>query len=457
MIPLKECGNYMVSLADEIGKELFDIDEIIKMAVLTIFASPEGKYSHILLEAPPGMGKTVLCKTIASWCNMHFTRIQLTPDMQPGEIVMTNELVMSEKGVHTKMVYGPIFTNILLADEINRTPPRTQSSILEPMAEMQTTYGGRTYNLGFDMSALSSLKGDAFNDELKRLYNEKTGTWLTPATAPLFYVFATQNPIENEGTYRLPEAQLDRFLFKLTLEYPSEETMREIIRRKAVVGQYCNTFFNQHMDELPWIKSILESKDPGEEQLDMYRSAFMDSVSENIQSLFPFDIRDERMRKILQSEVEKIIFKRAPQFKQSRKKSRISPRLVIDIRNSITLQVGINDSIYYNYITYIIEQILASPDFEMKVSPRFCDTIISVAKAHALFRAYSEARENNTQDIFPDTLYITKEDINSCARHMLAHRVSLSYEAQSKDFTTVGLIENILFKAYSESRFRGIE
>ena len=170
-------------IVGEIQKIIIGQEDIIDELLIALFAG-----GHCLVTGVPGLAKTLLIKTVADILQVDFSRIQFTPDLMPADVV-GSEIVEEENGKRTlKFVKGPIFTSILLADEINRTPPKTQSSLLEAMEERQVTAAGVTY----------------------------------PMTAP-FFVLATQNPIELEGTYPLPEAQLDRFMFKIELGYLSEE------------------------------------------------------------------------------------------------------------------------------------------------------------------------------------------------------------------------------------------
>jgi MoxR-like ATPase len=172
-------------LVNELGKVIIGQDDILEQIAIALFSK-----GHVLLMGVPGLGKTLLVKSIAEIFSLSFKRIQFTPDLMPADIFGT-EIIEEEPGTgkHSfKFVKGPIFANIVLADEINRTPPKTQAALLEAMEEKHVTAGGTTYDL----------------DEP-------------------FFVLATQNPIELEGTYPLPEAQLDRFLFNVVIDYLSVE------------------------------------------------------------------------------------------------------------------------------------------------------------------------------------------------------------------------------------------
>ncbi|HAO89303.1 MAG TPA: AAA family ATPase, partial [Gammaproteobacteria bacterium] len=165
-------------IVGEIKKVIIGQEDIIDELLIALFGG-----GHVLVTGVPGLAKTLLIKTVADILQVDFSRIQFTPDLMPADVVGSEVVEESaEGGRQLKFVKGPIFTNILLADEINRTPPKTQSSLLEAMEERQVTAAGVTY----------------------------------PMSKP-FLVLATQNPIELEGTYPLPEAQLDRFMFKIEL------------------------------------------------------------------------------------------------------------------------------------------------------------------------------------------------------------------------------------------------
>jgi MoxR-like ATPase len=179
-------------LRSEVEKVIVGHREIITHVLTGMFAG-----GHVLLEGVPGLGKTLLIKTLSEGLDLTFSRIQFTPDLMPADIIGTNMIVEDAEGrKHFQFQRGPIFAHILLSDEINRATPKTQSALLEGMQEAGVTVGGT----------------------------------LHPLPAP-FFVLATQNPIEMEGTYPLPEAQLDRFLFKLRVRYPALEELNAIIDR----------------------------------------------------------------------------------------------------------------------------------------------------------------------------------------------------------------------------------
>lgn len=180
------------AVRDEIGKTIVGHDEIVHGVLTSMFVG-----GHCLLEGVPGLGKTMLVKTLAESLDLPYNRIQFTPDLMPADILGTNMIVENEHGAKAfQFQKGPIFTQICLADEINRATPKTQSAMLETMQEGTVTVAGTRYQL------------------------DKP-----------FFVLATQNPIEQEGTYPLPEAQLDRFLFKLVVGYSSREELNTIVDR----------------------------------------------------------------------------------------------------------------------------------------------------------------------------------------------------------------------------------
>ena len=176
---------------NEISKVVVGQEEPIKQILSTIFVG-----GHALLIGVPGLAKTLLVNTISKILGLHFNRIQFTPDLMPSDIIGADILNQNKE---FKFIKGPIFCNVLLADEINRTPPKTQSALLESMAEKAVTISGQTYNMSLP-----------------------------------FFVLATQNPIEQEGTYPLPEAQLDRFMYSVFLDYPSINEEIDIVKRTTL-------------------------------------------------------------------------------------------------------------------------------------------------------------------------------------------------------------------------------
>ena len=182
----------------EIGRVMVGQDEIVEGTLNAIFAG-----GHVLLEGVPGLGKTLLVRTLGEVLDLSFSRIQFTPDLMPADILGTN-LVMETPDGRKEFQFqkGPVFAHLVLADEINRATPKTQSAMLEAMQERQVTAGGE----------------------------------VRPLPQP-FFVLATQNPIDQEGTYPLPEAQLDRFFFKLVVGYPTAEELTEVLNRTTEGGK----------------------------------------------------------------------------------------------------------------------------------------------------------------------------------------------------------------------------
>ncbi|NNE47639.1 MAG: MoxR family ATPase [Rhodothermales bacterium] len=217
------------TLKSEIGKVIVGQDEVIRQVFICLLCR-----GHALLVGVPGLAKTLLIKTLAEAIELSFNRIQFTPDLMPSDITGTEIL---EEDVQTgrrvfKFVRGPIFANVILADEINRTPPKTQAALLEAMQERHVTASGQTYKL-----------------------------------SPPFFVLATQNPIEHEGTYPLPEAQLDRFMFNLWLDYPSfaEEvlivkstTTADVAEVRPVMKAEALLSFQKLVRQLPATDNVIE-------------------------------------------------------------------------------------------------------------------------------------------------------------------------------------------------------
>ena len=197
----RQCAEFrdgFQKLRDEIGKVIVGHAEVVDGVLTCLFAN-----GHCLLEGVPGLGKTLLVRTLSQTLSLAFSRIQFTPDLMPADIIGTNMVANDAEGKrHFQFSSGPVFANVVLADEINRATPKTQSALLEAMQERTVTVGGKRY----------------------------------PLDAP-FLVMATQNPIEMEGTYPLPEAQLDRFFFKVLTQYPDAAELNAILERTTQVDE----------------------------------------------------------------------------------------------------------------------------------------------------------------------------------------------------------------------------
>lgn len=189
---IEEFSEITKRLQGEMAKKVVGQQQVIKEMLITIFSG-----AHCLIEGVPGLAKTLIINTLGQVLDMNFNRVQFTPDLMPADITGT-EVIEEDKSSGERsfrFIQGPIFTNLLLADEINRTPPKTQAALLQAMQEYCVTAGAKTY----------------------------------PLERP-FHVMATQNPVEQEGTYPLPEAQMDRFMFKVYIDYPNESEERSIVR-----------------------------------------------------------------------------------------------------------------------------------------------------------------------------------------------------------------------------------
>ena len=205
---LQEFSQHRKVMQQELQKVIVGQEEVIEQVFAAIFTR-----GHCLLEGVPGLAKTLMVSTIAKILDVNFKRIQFTPDLMPSDITGTNVLEEDEQGRRQfRFVEGPIFTNILLADEINRTPPKTQAALLQAMQEREITVGRETYTLD-----------------------------------PPFFTIATQNPIEQEGTYPLPEAQLDRFMFNIKVGYPTADEEEKILSAAS-------------SNERPEVRKVLSSK-----------------------------------------------------------------------------------------------------------------------------------------------------------------------------------------------------
>ncbi|AUD00638.1 AAA family ATPase [Spirosoma pollinicola] len=211
-------------LKTEISKVVIGQDDTVRLLLTAIFCQ-----GHCLLVGVPGLAKTLLIQTIAGALDLDFNRIQFTPDLMPSDILGSETL---DQERNFKFIKGPIFANIILADEINRTPPKTQAALLEAMQEYSVTIAGQKYNLDRP-----------------------------------FFVLATQNPIEQEGTYPLPEAQLDRFMFNIYLDYPSYQSELDIVRsttsdkkydvQRVITGEEIREF--QHLvRRVPVVDNVIE-------------------------------------------------------------------------------------------------------------------------------------------------------------------------------------------------------
>lgn len=211
-------------IRDEIAQIIVGQDEVVKSVLISIFSN-----GHCLLVGVPGLAKTLLVQTVAQVLDLSYNRIQFTPDLMPSDII-GSEILGEDRTF--KFIEGPVFSNIILADEINRTPPKTQAALLEAMQEKIVTVGGRTHKL-----------------------------------PQPFFVLATQNPIEQEGTYPLPEAQLDRFMFNVSLTYPTFEQELQVVRNttanrdvklKKILSSAEISDFQQLVRNIPITDHVLE-------------------------------------------------------------------------------------------------------------------------------------------------------------------------------------------------------
>lgn len=207
MNELEQWQQRLMQCETEIGKGIVGQKDIIRQTMLAMLTG-----GNVLLEGMPGLGKTMLVSTISKVFQLSFKRIQFTPDLMPSDVTGTNIIIKDQSGSAFRFEKGPIFANLVLADEINRATPKTQSALLEAMQEHTVTVGNDSYRL-----------------------------------EEPFLVLATQNPIENEGTYPLPEAQLDRFMFKILVNFPSKEELKGIV--DLTEGQ-----------QMPSIQSLLDGK-----------------------------------------------------------------------------------------------------------------------------------------------------------------------------------------------------
>ena len=217
-------GKIYRQITAEIGKVIIGQEDVVKSVLISIFSN-----GHCLLVGVPGLAKTLLVQTVAQVLDLDFKRIQFTPDLMPSDII-GSEILGEDRNF--KFIPGPVFANIILADEINRTPPKTQAALLEAMQEKAVTAAGITHKL-----------------------------------AQPFFVLATQNPIEQEGTYPLPEAQLDRFMFNVSLDYPTFNEELQVVKnttsaQKQEVNKLLNAeqiiYFQQLVRNIPVTDNVLE-------------------------------------------------------------------------------------------------------------------------------------------------------------------------------------------------------
>jgi len=216
--------NSYKQIKDEIAQIIVGQDDVVKSVLISIFSN-----GHCLLVGVPGLAKTLLVQTVAQVLDLSYNRIQFTPDLMPSDII-GSEILGEDRTF--KFIEGPVFSNIILADEINRTPPKTQAALLEAMQEKVITVGGKTHKL-----------------------------------PQPFFVLATQNPIEQEGTYPLPEAQLDRFMFNVSLTYPSFEQELQVVKNttanrsvelKKILNASQIIYFQQLVRNIPITDHVLE-------------------------------------------------------------------------------------------------------------------------------------------------------------------------------------------------------
>jgi MoxR-like ATPase len=239
---IQDLQQKLILLKKEIAKAVIGQEDTVEQLVIALLAG-----GHALLEGVPGLGKTLLIRSIADALDLKFRRIQFTPDLMPSDIIGTAILQDNPSGQRQfKFIQGPLFANIILADEINRTPPKTQSALLEAMQEKSVTYTGETYKM----------------------------------EAP-YFILATQNPLEQAGTFPLPEAQLDRFLLYIRMQYPQAADELEVLRqttgshqpklqailsqREVLDLQYWTREVTIHDDILTWINRLVRATRPGPE------------------------------------------------------------------------------------------------------------------------------------------------------------------------------------------------
>lgn len=309
-IDLTALNEQMGALRSQVKNVVIGQDEVLELLLTAIIAD-----GHVLLEGVPGVAKTLMAKTVSQLIGAQFKRLQFTPDLMPSDVIGTS--ILNAKTQEFTFRQGPVFTQLLLVDEINRAPAKTQAALFECMQEHQVTFDGITYKL-----------------------------------PDLYVVFATQNPIDQEGTYRLPEAQMDRFLMKIVVGYPSVEA------EMKVLNEYHS---GRNLSNVKDLKAVV-------------------SVEEVL-----------KIRELL-------------------------PQVVVD------------ESIM-QYICNITSATRTSPYTWIGASPRASIALLQTAKAHALLSGRD---------------FVTPDDVRFLASHVLAHRITLTAEAELNGLTVNKLVAQIL-------------
>ncbi len=314
-VQIKRAGDLIQKARDELGRRIIGQRGMVDGLLTGILAG-----GHVLLEGVPGLAKTLTVKSLAEVLDAGFRRIQFTPDLLPADLIGT--MIYRQQTGDFVPRKGPIFTNVILADEINRAPAKVQSALLEAMGERQVTIGDTTY----------------------------------PLSEP-FFVLATQNPIEQEGTYTLPEAQLDRFMLKLFVDYPTPEEEREILRRVGVP-----------------------------QEIELQKTIFRGDIKK---------LRDIVSRVTVDERIEDYIVR------------------------IVTATRGDDDRVSMGPLRYV----------EFGASPRASIYLYRCAKVRAVFAGRS---------------YVIPEDVKAVAPDVLRHRIVLSYEADSEEYSSDDIVDMFL-------------
>lgn len=309
-IDLSAVNKHVAALRQQVKTVVMGQDDVLELMLTAIIAD-----GHVLLEGVPGVAKTLMAKTLSRMIGAEFKRLQFTPDLMPSDVIGTS--IINPQTQNFTFRKGPVFTQILLVDEINRAPAKTQAALFESMQERQVSFDGVTYTL------------------------------------PEFYVvFATQNPIDQEGTYRLPEAQMDRFLMKIVVDYPSTDVELQIL----------NAYHSgRNLSDVNDIKQIIT----------------VDEIM-NIRKLLPGVIVDDSLMQ---------------------------------------------------YICNVVAATRTTPYTWIGASPRASIALLQTAKAHAIISGRD---------------FVTPDDVRYIAPHVLAHRLTLTAEAELSGLTVNKLVEQIL-------------